>query len=375
MRPALLSLPNMPVADTPAARSARRRRERLRMLGLTYASSLLDAFLWGVLALSGEPAWATCLQTIVASSLICGGFYLAMRHGWSERFADPYLTSWQMALMSGVHLGVAWASPHLGVLALSVIFIVFAFGALRLRPRQLALMWFVMTVATGVLFAFHGTEIGMPHEHPLQAALSTLWLSTVLGRCGMVGLYGAHVRHALSERNRELAEAKEHLYALATRDGLTGSLNRNAILERLSETMSERRSGKGVAVALLDLDHFKSINDTLGHGAGDSVLRKVVACTARLLRSGDRLGRYGGEEFLLVLTSVADADSALAAMDRLCEGLAAEDWSLVAPGLKVTVSIGVAFANDLDNADLLVRRADEALYDAKRAGRNRAQMR
>jgi diguanylate cyclase (GGDEF)-like protein len=120
----------------------------------------------------------------------------------------------------------------------------------------------------------------------------------------------------------------------------------------------------------MDLDHFKLVNDTYGHGVGDDVLRAFAATVHATMRDTDIFGRYGGEEFLLILTATA-LDAVAPALGRVCAGLAAHDWSAIAPGLAVTQSIGVAGFRKGENVGQLLQRADAALYEAKRTGRNR----
>ena len=158
------------------------------------------------------------------------------------------------------------------------------------------------------------------------------------------------------------------------RDGLTGCFNREHCLETLNaELRRAKRSGRPLSILMFDIDHFKTINDELGHLRGDETLRAVGAQLARLVRSSDVSCRYGGDEFLIILP-----DTQLAGAEHVAETLRREIATLSIPSpdgrvIAVTVSIGLAAATpgELD-VSALVRRTDEALYQAKRAGRNRA---
>ena len=130
------------------------------------------------------------------------------------------------------------------------------------------------------------------------------------------------------------------------------------------------RSGSPCSIALIDLDWFKRINDTYGHPTGDEVLRTFAITMFANIRSVDRFGRYGGEEFLLVLPDM-DTDSAARALDRLRAIIADLDWSAFSPGMKVTISAGVATLKPNETPDTFLARADSALYAAKAQGRNR----
>jgi diguanylate cyclase (GGDEF)-like protein len=124
------------------------------------------------------------------------------------------------------------------------------------------------------------------------------------------------------------------------------------------------------SIALIDLDWFKRINDTYGHPTGDEVLRTFAITMFANLRNIDRFGRYGGEEFLLVLPDTPN-DNAERTLDRLRAIIADLDWSAFSPGMKVTISAGVATLRAGENADNFLARADSALYAAKARGRNR----
>lgn len=177
---------------------------------------------------------------------------------------------------------------------------------------------------------------------------------------------------------RDISERKameRELERLATRDHLTGLYGRRRILELLDEELErrrDRRTQSSLAVLLLDLDHFKQINDTHGHAAGDLVLRQFVASVHGSRRGEDQFGRLGGEEFLLMLQG-ADAGGARHLAERIRQAVEATEFHIHAESsLRLTVSIGCAHAlpEDRRSADLL-ERADRALYEAKRGGRNR----
>jgi diguanylate cyclase (GGDEF)-like protein len=167
---------------------------------------------------------------------------------------------------------------------------------------------------------------------------------------------------------RESERQARRLSVLAREDPLTGSLNRRAIVERLEQELATaRRSGAWPAVAVLDVDHFKDINDRFGHAAGDEALRTLVTAVTRRLRAGDAVGRLGGEEFLVVLAD-ADADGAATYADDLRVLIAAGAAATRTP---FTISVGVAAPGPgTVSADGLLAAADAALYRAKRAGRN-----
>jgi len=169
-----------------------------------------------------------------------------------------------------------------------------------------------------------------------------------------------------------VAEQERRLFARATTDPLTGLLNRAAFEERaLAELARAGRTGRSLAVAMLDVDHFKSFNDRFGHLAGDAALTAVARAVARTVRGIDAAGRYGGEEFIVLLVE-ADAEAALHAAERIRAAVASLGPPRIPTG--VTVSAGIAtHRGDFERTSLesLVARADAALYAAKKAGRDR----
>jgi diguanylate cyclase (GGDEF)-like protein len=183
-----------------------------------------------------------------------------------------------------------------------------------------------------------------------------------------VVIVGAVVVGFVERLKEGLSELVGRLGTLAREDPLTGALNRRALLERLdAEIARAGRAGGSCAVAVIDIDHFKDINDRYGHAAGDVALQRVVATISRRLRRGDALGRLGGEEFAVLLTG-AGADGAEAYADELRALVAAD---AAASGTPFTVSVGVAALRAaVLGAEGLLAAADDALYRAKRAGRD-----
>jgi len=171
---------------------------------------------------------------------------------------------------------------------------------------------------------------------------------------------------------QQLMEAREALRVQATHDGLTGLLNRGRVLEILTaEIARSERERRPLAVLMADLDHFKRINDTHGHQAGDAVLREAARRMQAATRQYDAPGRYGGEEFLIVLPGCG-AREGYAQAERIREAFAREPFAAGTDSLAVTCSIGVSSrdACAAGDADRLIREADAALYDAKNRGRN-----
>lgn len=172
----------------------------------------------------------------------------------------------------------------------------------------------------------------------------------------------------------ELVLAKEALAHEATHDYLTGVLNRAGILSGLERELKRtRRNNSTLSIGLCDIDHFKQVNDRYGHQVGDQVLKSFVAALKTELRDDDLLGRFGGEEFLIVapyLASVFEQEL----YERLRKKIAKLSFPVKAEQFSITMSVGVAETDGSITADALLAEADSALYRAKNAGRNRIEV-
>ena len=362
-----------PPFDVRTSAAAGRDMAPPQMLAAATGSWAVDALMLGLLAWVAEvPAQAAFWTVVAGGVLSAAGFGLAFAMRWNRHSSDRYLTLPQLFGASCIALVAAAQSPAVAMPMAAVLFIVFAFAALHMTRRQLLFAWAGITVGLAGVMASAPTPPALPADTPLQAALSTIWLSLSLGRCALLGLYGAGLRRQLVQRGRELADATGRLERLAMRDALTGALNRRAIMETLDAALDAVDAHAGpLAVALVDLDHFKGINDRFGHPVGDDVLRRFVTVAARSLRVSDRIGRWGGEEFLVVLPASGGAEAARMVADRLREAVASQPWHEFGAELEVTVSVGVALARPGMTQGELRGGADLSLYRAKRAGRDR----
>jgi diguanylate cyclase (GGDEF)-like protein len=179
-----------------------------------------------------------------------------------------------------------------------------------------------------------------------------------------------HAGRRILDLQEELLKAREALREQATHDGLTGLLNRTGILEKLDDELSRAaRTGTPVSVLMADLDLFKSINDTRGHLVGDAVLREAARRLKAAARRYDSVGRYGGEEFLIVLPGCNAFDAAIQG-ERMREAIGGTPFLAPSQPVMVTASLGVACSSHCA-PEVLVREADDALYLAKAGGRNR----
>lgn len=211
-------------------------------------------------------------------------------------------------------------------------------------------------------------------------AIAAYAAAFALALAALLRFWGSHVERAQAARRHELellvaqrTEAMEiaqaELHHLATHDELTGLLNRSAIQKRIDEKLTTSSRPGEWLIAMLDLDHFKKINDTHGHLVGDDVIRGFGARVAAVLRDGEFAGRYGGEEILLLLNDTdGQAASRILVFHNLCRHAPFYSDDRTIP---VTCSVGIAWAGPCDTWKSLIGRADTALYNAKSAGRDR----
>ncbi|MFM9834880.1 MAG: GGDEF domain-containing protein [Methylophilaceae bacterium] len=172
------------------------------------------------------------------------------------------------------------------------------------------------------------------------------------------------------KRNVELQDMQKRLQQLASHDELTGLYNRRFVLERIEEKLPQiRRHQLNFCLMMMDVDHFKNVNDEFGHAAGDDVLRTTAEILTRELRQDDIVARYGGEEFLMLLP-MTELSSAELLVERLRSTIEMQSFTFEGARISVTASFGLTQYSREDTADKMIDRADKALYQAKLAGRN-----
>ena len=319
-------------------------RSAARFLGLAYVAGATLAI--ASMVLPQPPGTdAAGLLGIDAVALLLGLFLLAR----GSRVTDAEIAA---ALLIGtvlVSLAIHFTTERTGVYSLFYVWI--AIESVYFLSRRAAVVQLV-----GVAAAF---ALVLMNERP--PAAEEQWLITV----GTVALAGVLVGALKANVERLI----ERLASAAHTDPLTGLSNRRAFQEALElELERARRGGRCVSLLVADLDHFKRVNDRLGHPGGDEVLRRVAGQMTRLTRNVDLPARLGGEEFALVLPEAAKHDALLVA-ERLRRALKAAFVDTTAP---LTVSVGVTcFPDDGESADDLLLAGDQALYAAKKLGRDR----
>lgn len=311
-------------------------------LGILALFSLCAAF--ALLPMALARSYQNELLTAVISLVLVTSSFAATAYAWRRN--DSRLAARLIALVYTV--GCLLAIHASGPSALPWLYPLLVANALLLAPLPSLLL------AVGAVVVVQFLSV-MPTEDPTQ------WMAQLLSLLLVALLSAVFTRHSRHQRRL--------LRALALQDALTGAGNRLALDRELAIAQASfRRDGRKMALAIFDLDHFKQVNDRLGHEAGDRVLRDLVTLLQSGLRGSDRLFRFGGEEFVLL---APDTDES--GLDRLLDhALERVRKGLRAAGAPVTVSAGGAMLRQRESAEEWLARADAALYRAKRAGRDRA---
>lgn len=300
-------------------------------------------------------------------------FFGVVRSGLNLRLSrsDPALTLPQMLFaLFGISWFYAISGPARGA-AMALMVLVVLFGMFSLperRSRRVTLGGFMML---GSVMAYKGLFDPGSHD-PKVDLLHLVYAVVVLAAVSQLAVRLGRLRQRLRAQKIELQAALERIRDLATRDPLTGLLNRRAMAEVLQTHAGNRRvATDGLSIALIDLDHFKRINDAHGHAVGDQVLQHFTRAAASTLRTGDVLSRWGGEEFLLMLPGTTPA-AAMLCIERIRARLQAGPFPSAPQPFVIGFSCGVSACQGLGDIEAAIERADQAMYRAKTSGRNRS---
>lgn len=358
--------------DIATQQALRLRRVVLGAVSYLFTLSLVAIFWW--LGYYGSNVLFNYFVVVLALNV---SFYVAIRSNFNLRFADPSMTLVQicLAFIPGLYV-MYYAQQSRGVFLLLCVSAAM-YGLFQFRTRDFVIMTAVVVGGYAALIAL--VYVNRPDEITLQIEILQLFalFATFLQFSGL-GSYIAGLRIKVKEKNKELAtrnadleQALSRIEELAMRDELTGVFNRRYLMETIrNEKMRCDRSGGVFAICILDVDHFKNVNDTFGHLAGDQILQAIAKTASAALRQTDYFGRYGGEEFALVLTGTL-VEGAMITAERVRSRIEALSFPAIGGDLKVTVSIGIADSRLSEDTAQTFKRADEALYRAKQSGRNR----
>ncbi|MDD2176157.1 GGDEF domain-containing protein [Acidovorax sp. D2M1] len=346
---------------------------RRTLVGMALLALTLMASSAGVMLLVAHSSTAvdkTAVQWWAALSV--GGLVVMtafIRSGETAHLRDPSLTIPQMVwtITSGA-VAYVLAGDARGLVP-SVLAMILFFGTFGLTVAE------VIGIGVYALLAF-ASAIGVSSRFNANASgyLDTayaLMVLIVLSGCIALNLRIQRIRAKLQQQREALAQALEVNRELATRDELTGLLNRRAMLDLMAlEHRRSLRSGRPLLLAQLDIDHFKPINDQHGHATGDRALQAFAGTVRASVRDTDVLARWGGEEFVLMLTDTS-AEHARELLERVRQAVQVLEIAHSTNALHMTVSIGLAQQLPGDTVEHTLERADQALYHAKALGRNR----
>jgi diguanylate cyclase (GGDEF)-like protein len=293
-----------------------------------------------------------------------------VRSGAVRGGSDPGLGHTQLVVgVLCMYIGYAAAGPAasatLLAMASHIVYSMFA-----MKPRQ---VWqLVIASLSGLALTMALCHWAWPERYawPVQAS-GLMYALMVVPLIALLAHRVTHMTTTLKQQHADLQTALAKLEELATRDELTRTHNRRHMTELLRQQQAlHRRLAQPMALALIDLDFFKAVNDQHGHAVGDEVLRHFAEVLRQQLRTVDEVARWGGEEFLVLLPGT-DADSGRVAMDRVQQHLAEVACPTLAGGLRISFSAGITALDPAEPVEAAIERADQAMYRAKTQGRAR----
>ena len=337
----------------------------LAMLVMAAGVAAMHYFVWVGVARQAPVLWWSA-GTLAGMVL----FFALIRSGWSRSWSEPALTVPQMlfALTSGA---VAYTLLGDGRGAVfPVVMVVLMFGMFVVSPRQMRWLSVYAVLLFGAVMAVMASS--NPRDYPVVIELGHfLLVATMMPAMSMLALRLSRMRHRSNLQRAELAQALARLREHTTRDELTGLVNKRHMQE-LMEQEHQRciRSGQSFCLAVLDIDRFKPVNETHGYTVGDAVLRAVAQEALRHVRVSDMLCRWGGEEFVLLMS---DTRAALArgGLERLHQKVGALRILHGTAAVGITLSCGMAEHHAGETVEQTLGRAERALQEAKAQGRDR----
>lgn len=353
---------------------------RLQRFYLAQVSYLIT---YGIVALAWFAEQYSASALVAASHIGVAlvtqlAFFLLLKSGFNLRFRDPSLTHPQLAVAT---LLTSYLLMFAGEIRGSLIMLYplsLLFGVFLLTLR--AFIWhavFALTCFSLVLI--WDMSIQYSQKPPATHLVQWFVLASFLAWLCVFGNYIRRLRERLQMRHNTLQLHQEtlkgmmgQLQNLAATDGLTGLANRRHFLAEAERRMHLLPPGKALGIALIDLDHFKAINDSYGHAAGDEVLQRFAQLARENLREEDLVARFGGEEFILLLNKT-DLPMFQQCVERIRETFARVRFDHLPPESRQTFSAGLTMVKAGDCLEKRILQADQALYRAKESGRNRCE--
>jgi diguanylate cyclase (GGDEF)-like protein len=362
-------------AETIEQRIQRVQALRLKRMAWGFANHACTTLAVIGLYLGGFLSLAPVMVFLASSILIGTLMVLMLQFGINLRFRDPSMTMpqilWPIVPTLYVMFFVALPQGRIVFLLLGAGGLMF--GTLALDRRQmLTIAWLYWLGYLGLVLLL--TRVKPDYVYWPLEAVTLFAYGSVLSIIAYLGSFISNLRQELNARNRDLKHANVELVELATRDPLTSLPNRRTVMEQFEKEVarSDRQQSAGpkaLGISVMDIDHFKRINDTYGHQAGDEILRKVSRTIEAAIRKGDYIGRIGGEEFLIIFPETTP-EMTVPAAERIRRAVEALRFDALPEGYRVTISQGVALYQTGETLESTFKRADEALYQAKNSGRN-----
>ena len=327
---------------------------------------LVLAHFAGLIGLRGLIASAALIIAVNLALLV------AFKLKLNERCGDPSLMLAQTLAAIAVIMFVAFHFEHDRSLVLVWCLVVMLLGVFRFKPRDFATTTLFMlagyALVINLLMSLKPDKVDVFIEWYQWA-----WLALLLPPFAWIGSRIGVMRARILRANAELVNALGTIQDMATHDSLTGLHNRASLTDALGHAVSKaRRLDEKLAIYFIDLDGFKSVNDTLGHAAGDELLREISLRLRTRVRQSDLVARLGGDEFVVMVESVSDRLTLPLLASKLLAAIA-EPMPLYGHEVSVTASIGIAvFPDDGDDVSTLLANGDIAMYRAKALGHNRA---
>ena len=333
-----------------------------------YAVALLLLYLAYAVKLIGLPGLQASAALIIVVNV---AFYTTFKLRLNERASDSSLTLFQTLAAIAVIMFVAYQFERDRSLILVWCLVVMLFGLFRFKPREFLTTTLFMlagyALVINLLMNFKPEKVEVLLEWYQWA-----WLALLLPSFALIGARISAMRARILRANEELTNALSTIQVMATHDSLTGLPNRASLSDTLQHAVNKSvRSKGGLAIFFIDLDNFKSINDTLGHPTGDQLLREISRRVRACIRESDLVARLGGDEFVVMIESVPERASLQLLAAKILAAIA-ELMQLDGHEVKITASIGIAvFPDDGNDVPALLANADMAMYRAKAMGRNR----
>ncbi len=355
-------------ASGQAGRPSRPIRIFLRVLAMYVAGAALLVLARCIDLLDGRGL----LESVALGGIVNIAFFAAIATRFNERFADPDMSLAHTLAAIAVIMFVAYRFDHDRALVLAWCLVVLLFGVFRFKPREfLTITLFMLAsyaLVINLLMRYRADKVTVYLEWYEWA-----WLALLLPSFAVIGTRIGAMRARILRSNEELTNALATIHNLATHDSLTGLPNRASLNDTFEHALARAVRGRSqLAIFFLDLDHFKSVNDTMGHPAGDQLLREMARRLRRSIRGSDLVARLGGDEFVVMAEGIPDRAN-LQVLSAKLLATVGEPIMLQGHEVKVTASIGLAvFPDDGRDVTTLLASADMAMYRSKALGRNRA---